>query len=289
MSGLHKVVKGQLLENLIAPFLMIGGVLGGYLLFDDRLGPEIIIAIYTAVAAITSAAGISQLNQNFPQKLRTVKASYKTWFWVQKSLPFMILGAVYTLNSQTDIIMLGALSGSKSVGMYVVASKLASLILFILMASNMALGPIIANLYASDNIAEIKKVIRKTSRLILLVSCSIAVVLLVFKDIFLGLFGEEFLASGNVLTILIVGQLVSTFTGPASTLFDMSGHEKMSLTIFSLSAAVNVALNLYLIPQFDAEGAALATVISMALWSVGSLAFAIKYLGINPTAFSRNH
>ncbi|MGD1911149.1 MAG: flippase [Rivularia sp. (in: cyanobacteria)] len=288
MSGLHKVVQGQLPENLIAPLLMLLLTLSSYAIVDNKIAPELVITFYVGVAVITVLIGLNQLSRALPSEMFTMEPHYTTWRWIQTAVPFMVFGALYMVNSQTDVIMLGAIKGAESVGLYVVANKISSLVIFILTASNSALGPNIASLYAVGKLAELERIISKASKVVLFFSCIIAISIFLFKNTLLGLFGKEFLESQNVLVILMIGQLVNAFVGPVGLLLNMSGNEKLSLIAFSLSAVTNIALNYYLIPGYDVEGAALATAISTIVWNLASMIFVIKRLGINPTVVGKS-
>ena len=283
MSGLHRVVQGQLPQSLISLLLMLLLTLVGLGILRDSMTTTLVISFYVVVAAITFLVGNHQLNRALPQEFFIAKPQYKTWSWIQMSIPFMMLRALYMVNSHTDIVMLGAIKGSGSVGLYVVANKLASLIIFIFMATNSSLQPNIASLYATGKLAQLQRIISKSSKIVLFSSCLIAAFIFIFKDILLGLFGREFLNTDSVLLILIIGQLVNAFVGSAGLLLSMCGNEKLSLMIFSGSAVINIGLNYYLIPDFGPEGAAIATSISTFVWSFVSLIFVVKRLGINPT------
>jgi O-antigen/teichoic acid export membrane protein len=284
MTGLNKVVRGQLPENLIAPLLMVSVTLGSYLLLLDTLKPEIVVSYHVVIAMIASIVGGYQLNRNLPREIVAVKPQYKTFQWARNSLPFMAFGALYILNSQTDILMLGTMANTKSVGLYVIASRIASLITLILVVSNISLGPTVASLHASGKKNDVKKIIKITSRSTFSLSCVIAVLIILFSNRLLLLFGSDFLDSKNILLILILGQLANSFSGSVGLLLNMTGNEKLSLAIFLASALVNVGLNFYLIPVFDSQGAAIATTTSMCIWNFLGVMSVIKRLGINPTA-----
>ncbi|MEL6458183.1 MAG: flippase [Cyanobacteria bacterium J06621_15] len=288
MSGLHRVVQGQLPIKLIAPLMMLLLTLSGYATLGSNMAIVFVIACYVGVTAITFLIGYYQLNCVLPREIFITEPEYKTQYWIKVSIPFMVLGALYMVNSQTDIVMLGAIKDSESVGLYVVGNKLASLIIFIFMASKSSLKPNIASLYQAGKLALLESIVKKSSQLVSFSCCIVAAFIFIFKDSLLGLFGQEFLASNNVLILLIMGQLVNILVGPVDILLNMSGKEKLSLIIFSISAVANISLNYYLIPKFGAEGAAIATSISTITWSLSSMILVFKYIGINPTAFGKS-
>lgn len=287
MHGLNKIVQGQLPESLIAPMLVLLLTLASYVIVNQEMTPRLVLAFYAISAAISVLIGGFQVINALPGVLKTVEVNYETWHWVRNSLPFMVFGALHMVNSQTDIVMLGGIGGARSVGLYVVANKLSSLILFILVANNSVLGPNIASLYAAGKRDYLERLIVRSSRIVLLFSCVLAIFIFLFKMPLLEIFGREFFDSYRVLNILIIGQLINAFSGPVGLLLNMSGNEKLSLVSFALSAITNVSMNFYLIPKFGAEGAAISTATSMIIWNLLGIFMVIKYLRINPTALGR--
>ncbi len=260
-----------------------------YVMFANRITPTLMITFYAGIAGITALIGFYQLSRALPRQFFIITETHNnTWYWIHKAIPFMLLGALYTVHHYTDILMLGAIKGSQSVGLYVVSNKLASLIIFIFTASNSSLQPTIASLYAAGQLSKLERIVKKFSKIVLFFSCMIAVFIFLFKGILLGLFGQDFLEADRTLLLLITGQLFTPLVGPVALLLSMSGNEKISLIIFSLSAAINIALNYFLIPTYDVEGAAIATAISTIVWNLVSIIFVIKRLSINPMVFGKS-
>ncbi|MGP1371581.1 MAG: flippase [Almyronema sp.] len=284
MSGFYKVVQAQLPESLMTPCLMTLSILIFYGVLDDKVTPVLTVGCYAIVTLITFLLGLCQLSYTLPKNLLAATAEYKTHAWIRMALPFMMLGALYIVNSQADIVMLGAIQNAESVGLYVVANKIASIIVFILMASNLSLEPNIASLYALNQLGQLEKIIRESSKIVSAFSCTVAASIIFFRDNLLSLFGQEFSHSSIALCILVIGQLVNVLAGPVGLLLNMSGNERLTFFAFSFSAIVNILLNFYLIPTFNIEGAATATTISMVIWNLLSLALVITRLNINPTA-----
>ena len=53
--------------------------------------------------------------------------------------------------------------------------------------------------------------------------------------------------------------------------------------IVAVTAALNVALNLLLIPSYGMAGAAAATAVTTAVWNLAMLVYGWRVLHINPT------
>ena len=64
-------------------------------------------------------------------------------------------------------------------------------------------------------------------------------------------------------------------------LLNMTGHERPAQRIVWIAAMGNLALNLWAIPRFGIEGAAVATAFSMALWNVAAAVAVKRLLGLS--------
>ena len=63
--------------------------------------------------------------------------------------------------------------------------------------------------------------------------------------------------------ILILGQSSSLIFGPNGPLLMMTGYQKSALKLTGLSAALNVILNIILIPKYGILGASISTSTSL--------------------------
>jgi O-antigen/teichoic acid export membrane protein len=114
-----------------------------------------------------------------------------------------------------------------------------------------------------------------------------AVVILLSGNIFLGLFGPEFAAGYPLLFILVIGIIARATVGPAESVLTMSGHHNVCVLIYSVSLALNVALNLTLIPRHGLAGAAWATTCAMMFEAAALYVVVHSKLGIHMFILSR--
>lgn len=284
MRGLHQVVLGQLPEVLIAPLLLITFTGSGYLILKEDLSTSWVVAMHVLAMGITFLIGVRLLNRALPKVVKDAVPKYQARKWLSSGLPLMFLGAMHIINSQTDVLMLGALKGAEAVGIYVVVNRLSSLIVFMLISVNSVLAPNIASLYAEGKIEQLQRVITKSSRVVFFASFCVTGSLIGFSYWFLLLFGKDFIQGQNTLIILCIGQLVSAAAGPVDLILNMSGYENYTAMSMGASAVLNVILNVLLIPQWGIEGAAIATASSMIIWNIFSFTWVRKKVGIDSTA-----
>ena len=285
MQGLHSVVLGQLPENLLQPICLIASIGVVYVAFSQVTVAQVMILKGISIG-VAFGVGVVLLRRQLPVELDGVRqVSYDVSRWTRSLLPFLLISSTHVINARTDILMLGTLSSPEASGIYTVASRGASFITFVLVAVNMPLGPAISRLYSRGDLKTLQQTVQKSTRVVFLASLPMAVILILFNQWFLLLFGSEFLQGGRALVILCCAQLVNALAGSVGTILDMTGHERDSAMGIGISAAINIALNAVLIPRYGLEGAAIATASSIVFWNVFLLFFVHKRVGISSTIF----
>jgi len=285
MRGLQHVVFGQLPEMLIMPIVFVVLFGGIYLIFRDTLSASATMGAQVVAAGIAILIGARQLKISLPQSAKQAPPTYQGWIWVRGILPLLFIDSMMIISAQTDIIMLGAMKGAETVGIYAVAKKGAGLITFVLLAVNMALAPNIASLYTAGDMDKLQRVVTKSARAILLGSLPIALALIAFGHWFLLLFfGQDFTQGEKALAILSVGQLINTATGSVGLLLIMTGYERDAAIGVGSGTVLNVMLNAILIPRWGLTGAAAATASSMIVLNILLAIWVYKRLGIHSTA-----
>ena len=189
------------------------------------------------------------------------------------------LGSVYALalilinlNYKVDIIIMDKLSIPYEVGIY---SKGAVITQYLWQIPMLFSTVIFAR---SANSTDEKSFSLKVIHLLRLSLIAIAIgslVLMLFSDfIVYVLYGEAFHDSVSVLVIMIPGVLLLTFYKILVT--DLSGRGKPWVSIKAMFPAliVNIILNIKLIPDYGADGAAIASTIS---YSVAAIIFIYYY------------
>ena len=241
------------------------------------------ISLALLSALLTLALQWWIFQQRLDANVRHAQPAYEIARWWKAAVPLMLFGGSYMVLSQTDTLMIGAFLSAKQVGLYSAALKTSSWVPFILASVNAISAPLIASLYAQKNYQELQQLVSTIARWMFYPALITAMGLIAFAGPVLRLFGPEFVAAKGVLIILILGQLVNVGAGSVGYLLTMTGHQNQSAKVMSISAGVNVILNLIGIQLFGIVGAAMATAFSMALWNVWLYCLVVRYLGVQPS------
>jgi O-antigen/teichoic acid export membrane protein len=281
LRGFRKITWALGSQKVLRPTLMIVLVLAA-LAFTETLSADRAMALQVGALALGLLASTTGLGLARPVELRSEAAEYTTRAWLAVSMPLLLITGFNVVLRQTDILMVGSILGPTQTGIYGVAVRVAALVHFGLTAVNAGLAPLISQLHAQGRNEELQGVVALGARLIFFFTLAVSLVVIFGTRQVLALFGAEFLEGTTALRVLIVSQLVNSLAGPVGLLMTMTGHQNQAARIIGGAAALNVVLNLALIPLFGIVGAAVATTVSMVVWNVLLVIAVRNKLGINP-------
>jgi O-antigen/teichoic acid export membrane protein len=179
-------------------------------------------------------------------------------------LPLWTSTIVAVIVQHFSTFVVARYSPIAELGIYSVALKVAALMSFVLFAVNAVVAPRFAALYANGDRHQLKELARHSGQLLLACAISMCLLLWLFADPIMGLFGKEFVQGAIYLKILALGQLVNVGTGSVVNLLIMTGHEKLHQRNTILIAILTCCLALILVPFYGAIGAATTTAVAMA-------------------------
>ncbi len=182
---------------------------------------------------------------------------------------------VYT---RTDILMLGKIAPD-DVAAYGASRSLSGLTLMIISAANMILLPYISRIWSQGRK---KNVIPRVWSTVLLAEILILPFVLLYmlfpRQVLDFVYSGKYTDNWNILLVLgclaVVRPLGSFFATAASAI----GKPQYALYSVIVSAVVNVALNIYLIPMYGGFGAALATMAAVILGAAWVAMLSIRYI-----------
>ncbi len=284
LQGLNHIIEGQLPEMFIRPLLFIILIGGTYFFLGWRMNAPSAMGMQVVASGVAFWAGAILLQRHLPLSVKEVSPSYEIRAWIRSALPLLFIGGIGSINQYTDILMLGAFKGAEDVGIYMAATRGAFLIGFMLGIVNTVIAPTISNLYAEGDMKRLQLVVTKSARFALLFSLPLVLGFIIFGKNFLLLFGPEFLRGTISLVILSVGQLVNVAAGSVGLILIMTGHEEDTLKGLVVATIANIILNIFLIPFWGLEGAAIASGVSMIIWNILLGIRVHRKLDISPSA-----
>jgi len=276
--GLKKIRLSEFIRNLSVHLINIVLLLSCGLFIKSIYLP---VLSYTISVFLTFCISFFYILKYFSGQTSPVEMEISKKEMLKISLPMLITAVSFQIMGKIDTVMLGIFKTTESVGIYAVAFKLASVTSYILFAITRIVAPKISELFWSKQISELESIIKFSAKIIFFTSAPILVILLIFPEFFLGIFGDEFIIGKGALIFLVLGQFVNSFCGTVGHFLTMTGNQKYYMKIVSGALILNVILNYVLIPPFGIVGAAIATMISKIFWNITSLIYIKVMYGVS--------
>lgn len=286
LRGLHQVARALIPEIIVRPVLLMafaGGLVWG---FGQTLSAPTGLILNGVAVMLAFLLGWYWQRRATPDEVRSASPASDVPGWLKISIPLFVVTCVQLLLVRMDIMLLGLLSGKDHAGIYAAASRVADLVVFALGTANIVVAPMIAALHARGDIHGIQRLLRLLSIGILSVTLPVSVVIFFFGGDILAMFGAGYRDAYVPLQILVFAQLVNALCGPVSYLLAMTGHQRVLMSVLSVSALLNLALNLLLIPTYGIVGAAIATAVTTLIWNTGLVYVIRRNLGVQSSVLS---
>ena len=141
-----------------------------------------------------------------------------------------------------------------------ICQRISMVVSFVLLALDPIIGPRIAKLYYLGDYILLRQFVKKVFHMIFYLSVPLFLLLFIYAENVLSIFGQDFVEGSLILRILLIGQLVNVITGPVTMIIVMTGHEFVmrNIQIFSGCFAFLLAIILVL-------GGAFATAVAISL------------------------
>ncbi|BAO54857.1 MATE family efflux transporter [Nonlabens marinus] len=204
------------------------------------------------------------------------KAKISTNEILKKSYPMAISGLGFMLLTTIDIYFLKQYTGLEQIAIYAVPVKITMLLAMVITTFQAAVSTEISTLFYKKEMDVLQMRLRRITNIIFLITLPLLIGTYLFGDILLGFFGSSFTEGKTALDILLIGFLFSTFSSLSPSYLNMTGREKVLQVIILITVLINLILNLILIPSYGIVGAAAASSLSMAFWTVVSLIYSYK-------------
>lgn len=266
LRGLKKIKEYAFIQNVSVYLIAILSLFVFLKLeFSSIVTPVVCLLIGVFVSFLISFI-LWNKHSNYKGLERINEINYGQIFKV--SMPILLSSSILLIMSWADTFMLAAFCSEEEVGVYNVCFKIASASLIVFMALNTISAPKFAAFYGKENLLGLKALYSKTTKLNILFSAPIYLVLFFCNEFILNTFGEEFREGKIALSILLVAQMSKTIFGTSEYVLQMTNQQK-SLTLISLvTVLLNIVLNIFLIPLFKIEGAAVASFVCVFMYQL---------------------
>ena len=202
-------------------------------------------------------------------------------FW-RFTLPRTIGSIAQMVLQRADVILIGALRGPADAAVYAAATR------FLVFgqlgggAISTTIQPKISSLIARHDHGGARLVYRTATVWLMLLTWPIYLLFCVFSTDLLKVFGGSYTVGAPVIIILSASMLVATACGAVDVVLVMAGRSSWTMVNAIVALAVNLALNLALIPHYGIIGAALAWAAAILINNLAPLTELALWMRLHP-------
>ncbi|MDD4289728.1 MAG: flippase [Patescibacteria group bacterium] len=237
---------------------------------------------FTLLFAILCASSINLIYSSiiikFKYKLSVVPKFDKNFIKILiiSALPFAISAIFTRISGSIDSIILSKMSTQMSLGYYALAYKITFAFQFIPMAFSASLYPAFTHFYNYEK-EKLYNIFNKSMKYLLLISMPISFgIIAIAYPITIKIYGQSFIGSVLTLQILIINLPFIFLTFPTGAFLNACNLQKIHTRNIGITMIISIVLNLILIPIYAQNGAAIASVLSSAIYLILNINSSIK-------------
>ncbi len=279
--------------RLIVVVVLIVGQSGGSLPITNP-GAVLFLAVgYVAAGALGVALYVVILWQVLGRRgtldrLRKAKLRIPAREILVFTIPLVTTDLVYIFMNSTDAILLQHFKGLDAVAAWRVIQPAAGLNQLVIQSFALLFTPVAARMYARRDTHGVRDLYWRTAIWMAVISFPLfALTFSMAGSLTSVLYGSRYEASALYLALLSFGYYFNTALGFNGLTLRIFGVVKFVIVVNLLAVVANVALNLVLIPQYGALGAAVGTTLTLVIHNL--LKQAGLRAGTGISIFDRSH
>jgi len=197
----------------------------------------------------------------------------------QLSRRFLTMQMAHYFRTWGGVLVVGLILSNEVVAELNVAQRLAQIVVFFLIAFNGVIAPRFAKLNANGDMASLRELAQRSAKLVTLATLPVVLVIVIWGELLLTVFGEQYSTAYPLLVIIMAGQLINSLTGSVGFLLNMTNHEQIMRNIVVTSSVITVIVSIIATTFFGVVGAASAVTLGLVINNLTSAYFVYKYLG----------
>jgi O-antigen/teichoic acid export membrane protein len=257
------VIKAAAQLGLISGLLLSGWEVSGVILA--------VLASDTLCLVIALSVALRQTGLQLP-RFTELKG------YLKYGLPLVPSSAILWVIHSSDRYMIGYFMQTKDVGIYTAAYSLASVLTLMLITVATVLLPTVSKSYDNGDMVKTKTYLKYSMKYLVMLTIPAAFGLSVLASPLLRIFTTSEFASGNVVIPFVAfGLLFYSLYNICIFIVHLVNKTHWVLALLSISAVLNIILNLLLIPRLGIVGAAVATLIAFIALGILTVVIAFRY------------
>lgn len=255
LVGLGKAEAAMGLDEGLIALFIVGGVLATSVSTANG-----VMVVYVIAVVLTTAIASGLILKDLGGLIGKTTSSFRTKEWSLIAAPLLLAAGGKLLMNRVDVLMIAPLVDADAVGLYSVSVRVCFGLSFLPVVVGMMMSSSFTAHFYGKEFSELKRLFYQSTAFCIVGAIPVAFVLAIFARPLLALlFGNEFGDAEVLLRVLLVGQFFNAITGPVSVFLVAIGRQAQYGLVVGIMLAINVVLNIILLPIFGVIGAAVAT------------------------------
>ncbi len=278
VKGFQLTAPKIIIQNLTMPTVRFGGVIIALVLGLGAVGMSVTYALPHVVGA---AIGLYAVYRHTPFVGEKYEPMHRSL--VRFSVPLSASSIMSRVLTDIDSFLLAAEFGTGPVGEYRVIYPLANFVMLFLLSFGYLFLPLMSELHSDGRIDRMRRTYQSMTKWAVLLTVPLFLGIFLFPRLSIRIFfGAEYLGGTTALQILSVAFFIRVLMGPNTQSLISIGESDVILYTTAGAAALNVGLNIALIPPYGIEGAAVATLASYAALNIVWSWWLYRQVGVQP-------
>lgn len=288
--GLGSIKPMVIVENIVKPTARCAFVGGVLLVGAGIFGVTVAWAIGTVVGIVISVfslkravARVVAADAATPDPTHPDFATHDRSAWRELwsfSAPRGLSAICEIAGLHIGIVLVSSLSGSADAGVFNAVLRLVLAGTLAMQALRLATAPQVSQLLNRGNARQVQRLHQASTGWVIALSWPPYLVMAVWPEHVLSLFGSEFPTGAASLTVLALATLINFYTGNVATVLLMSGGSTASLVVTIASLIVQITLCAALAPTMGVMGAAIAKGVSIIGENIALVLLVREKLGV---------
>ncbi|NNE96462.1 MAG: hypothetical protein HKN24_10580 [Acidimicrobiales bacterium] len=259
--GLGTQTPTAVIQQIGRPSLQVLALLG-VVIFGELTPTAVALAwgIPVVLAFIASLATFAALG-GLHGSGRPAVDSAAYWSFVR---PNAVSTSLQIALERGDVLVIGVVLGDVAAGVYGGLSRFATAGNFIGYAITQAVSPNLRRAIGDRDETTVRALFHRASGWMVIATLPYLMIVAIKTGPLAELIDEKFVPDARLLTLLVLGPIVNTLTGPVELHLLMRGHSLTTMKVTALSLVTDIVLIAVLGNWFGLAGAAIAWAVSLA-------------------------
>lgn len=266
--GLRAPLSAQIPDQIVRRALFLAFI--AVIWAVDSVEPSAANALWFQIFASSLAlvAAIVVCRKYYPTLNRTQdkRVEFTNKIWLASSFALAGTTLLQTFVSQLPIVFLGYLSSPESVAQYSVAVRVGTLLNLFIIASNMSIASHVAEFNETSDMLKLRTTATKAARMSFAMALPVGIILFIFAEQVLSVFGEEYADNTLLLRVVVIGYLLHVASGAAAVFLHMTYKEKFTLYVSAVLFIFSLVLSYFMIAAYGVSGAVFAYMTSFLIY-----------------------